>query len=65
MLYRGLKSLDELDALKEREKLRAPITDTQPLILGPLPSALIDYSNYPLDLSLVSALVAFDPADLY
>ena len=61
----GLKSLDELDILKEREKLRASVVDIQPLIPEPLPLASINYSNYPLDLSLVSALMAFDSADPY
>ena len=65
MLRYSLKSLDELDALEEREKLGALIVDTQLPILEPPPSALIDYSNHPLDLSLVSALVAFDPANPY
>ena len=61
MLYYSLKSLDELDAFKEQEKFAA----NQPLILEASSSTLIDYSNYPLDLSLVSALVAFDPANPY
>ena len=61
MLRYSLKSLDELDALKEQEKL----ADNQPLISETSSLALIDYSNYPLDLSLVSALVAFDPTNPY
>ena len=59
MLYRSLKSLDELDALEKQEKL----ADNQPLIPETPSLALIDYSNYSLDPSLVSALVAYDPSD--
>ena len=61
MLRRSLKSLDELDALKAQEKLAGNISLTlaTPLLV------LVDYSSYPLDLSLVSALVAFDSADSY
>ena len=61
MLYRGLKSLDELNALKEQEKLIV----NQPLISEASSPAFIDYSNHPLDPSLVSALIAFDPANPY
>ena len=65
MLRYSLKSLDELDALEEQEKLGVLAADTQPPTLE-LPSpVLIDYSNYPLNLSLVSALAAFNPTNPY
>ena len=59
MLRYSLKSLNKLDALEEQEKLadsQLPTPETPSLVL-------IDYSNYPLDLSLVSALAAFDLSD--
>ena len=61
MLRRGLKSLDKLDALEEQEKLvdNASLISATPLLIP------VNYSSHPLDLSLVSALVAFDPADPY
>ena len=65
MLRRGLKSLDELDALKEQERLETPVADAQSPTPEASPSAPIDYFDYPLDSSLVAALVAFDSADPY
>ena len=61
MLYYSLKSLDKLDALKKQEKLADNISSilATPLLI------LIDYSSHPLNLLLVSALVAFNPANPY
>ena len=61
MLRYSLKSLDKLDTFKEQEKL----TSNLPPILATSSLALIDYSSYSLNLSLILALIAFDPADPY
>ena len=63
MLHRSLRSLDELNALKERERFEASVVDAR--LPTPESSALIDYFDYPLNPSLVAALVAFDPTNPY
>ena len=65
MLYYSLRSLDEFDALKEQERLKASATDAQSPTSEPSPLALINYFDYLLDLLLVAALVAFNPANPY
>ena len=65
MLYYSLRSLNKLDALKEQERLKTSIADAQSPTSEPSSLALINYFNYPLNLLLVAALIAFDLADPY
>ena len=65
MLRYSLRSLDKLDALKEQERLEASAADAQSPTPKPTSSASINYFDYPLNLLLVAALIAFDPANPY
>ena len=56
MLRRSLKSLDELDATKEAERL----AEIQiPIIIAPTTSKVADLSDF-LNLELAAALITYD-----
>lgn len=60
MLRRGLRSLDELDAAEEAERVAAKKEGNAPVVPFSEP---IDLSNPEFDPALVASLADFDPSD--
>ena len=60
MLRRGLKSLNELEAVEERERLAAEASVPSPT---PILEAPRDFYNLPFNPALVESLINFDSTD--